>query len=603
MKFSLPVLFALLLCLLAAGYSGAATLTVTKIEDTNDGVCDGDCSLREAVVAAVSGDTVVFSPLFNTPQTITLTLGQIPIDKNLTITGTGRDLVDVSGNLAGRIFLISANLNVTMSGLKLRDGKVGANAQDTNGGAIRVLFGSGNLALSNMEFTNNIAFYEPGNSGLGSAVFCSGGTMTLDNLNVHHHQRGAIYGFNQMATVNIRDSILSDNGVGITAYTLNMQNTTVTRNTSAGISAQHITLMNSRITNNAGRGVIGGDAAGTTNIENSIISQNRDSGVAIAGFAVIRNTVISSNLYNGSGAGIINGGTMYIINSAIIGNSAARHGGGIATYGHLFLTNSTVSGNIANGGMFEEGLGGGIYAEVDSSSHLTLTNSTISNNRSSGKGGGVRQDDSETTTIRNTIIAGNTSNLTNEEDVSGTFLSQGNNLIGDTTGGTGWNVSDLLNVNPFLAPLGYNGASTFTHALLLNSPAINAGNSLFAVDPQTMLPLTTDQRGAARFIGGKNQTVDIGAYEAFYSPSPVTVSGRITTYSGRGIDRSRIMLDGGNGNIRYAQTNPFGYYRFNNLIPGTTYTITVTHKFYLFTSPQFFTADQNRDDLNFIIGL
>ena len=35
----------------------AATFTVTKIADTNDGVCDADCSLREAVAAAnASGD-------------------------------------------------------------------------------------------------------------------------------------------------------------------------------------------------------------------------------------------------------------------------------------------------------------------------------------------------------------------------------------------------------------------------------------------------------------------------------------------------------------------------------------------------------------------
>ncbi len=100
-----------------------------------------------------------------------------------------------------------------------------------------------------------------------------------------------------------------------------------------------------------------------------------------------------------------------------------------------------------------------------------------------------------------------------------------------------------------------------------------------------------------------NDRVDIGAYEASYSSSPVNVSGRITTYSGRGIERTRIRIDDGQGNVFYTQTNPFGYYRLNNLIPGMTYTITVTHKLYLFTSPQFFTADQNRDDLNFMTGL
>lgn len=69
----------LILMFLAAGDSTstyAATLTVTKTADTNDGSCTADdCSLREAVTAAAAGDTIVFaSPLFDSPQTITLLL-------------------------------------------------------------------------------------------------------------------------------------------------------------------------------------------------------------------------------------------------------------------------------------------------------------------------------------------------------------------------------------------------------------------------------------------------------------------------------------------------------------------------------------------------
>ncbi|MCA9978562.1 MAG: CSLREA domain-containing protein, partial [Anaerolineales bacterium] len=30
----------------------AASFTVTKLTDSNDGVCDTDCSLREAIIAA-----------------------------------------------------------------------------------------------------------------------------------------------------------------------------------------------------------------------------------------------------------------------------------------------------------------------------------------------------------------------------------------------------------------------------------------------------------------------------------------------------------------------------------------------------------------------
>jgi CSLREA domain-containing protein len=39
---------------LSALTASGATFTVTKTADTNDGICDGDCSLREAVTAANS---------------------------------------------------------------------------------------------------------------------------------------------------------------------------------------------------------------------------------------------------------------------------------------------------------------------------------------------------------------------------------------------------------------------------------------------------------------------------------------------------------------------------------------------------------------------
>jgi CSLREA domain-containing protein len=65
--------FCFALCFAQAAFS--ATYTVTKIADTNDGACDADCSLREAVAAAaatVDNDTIQFSALFNQAQTITL---------------------------------------------------------------------------------------------------------------------------------------------------------------------------------------------------------------------------------------------------------------------------------------------------------------------------------------------------------------------------------------------------------------------------------------------------------------------------------------------------------------------------------------------------
>lgn len=60
--------------MLAAVYAAnAATYTVSKTADTNDLVCDVDCSLREAITASnanAGADTIVFSTAAN--GTITL---------------------------------------------------------------------------------------------------------------------------------------------------------------------------------------------------------------------------------------------------------------------------------------------------------------------------------------------------------------------------------------------------------------------------------------------------------------------------------------------------------------------------------------------------
>ena len=53
-------LFAILMLLggVLPSAQAATSLAVTKTDDTDDGVCDADCSLREAIDVAVSGDVI-----------------------------------------------------------------------------------------------------------------------------------------------------------------------------------------------------------------------------------------------------------------------------------------------------------------------------------------------------------------------------------------------------------------------------------------------------------------------------------------------------------------------------------------------------------------
>jgi hypothetical protein len=211
----------------------------------------------------------------------------------------------------------------------------------------------------------------------------------------------------------------------------------------------------------------------------------------------------------GTGAGIWNNtdGTLTLNNCTISGNTALGNasynpsrGGGIANYGTLNVNNSTISGNSTS-----EGSGGGLSNTLPGSV-LTLINSTISGNAATGVvgiGGGI--DNQGTLNMRNTIVAANV-----RGDLHGAVNSEGHNLIGNTAGGSGFrpDLGDLLNTDPVLDILKINGGITETHALMLNSPAIDQG------DNSTCPPL--DQRGYARPVDGdRDGTVacDIGAFE------------------------------------------------------------------------------------------
>jgi hypothetical protein len=325
-------------------------------------------------------------------------------------------------------------------------------------------------------------------------------------------------------------------------------------------------------------------------------------GISAAGMAVIRSSVISGNRAGTAGGGVYNTAyAMYVENSTIMGNLAFNRGGGIFNaVSRLYLTNSTITSNQApkGGGVLNEP-----FDQTVPPTYVFLTNSTVSfNTASSGAGGGILSVGQGVFETQNSVMSGNTSTQ-GGTDVSGTFTSNGFNLIQNTAGSTGWAPTDLLGIDPILAPLGSNGGNTFTHALLPGSPAINAGSNALAVDPQNGQPLTTDQRGTPRILGGANPNVDIGAYEANYGTGPVRLEGRVLTASGRGLANTRVLLTGGSGEPRYAVTNSAGYYRFVSLPVGQTYTVTASDKLYQFAAPLVVTTDQDRSDLTFLGGL
>ncbi len=64
--------------------------------------------------------------------------------------------------------------------------------------------------------------------------------------------------------------------------------------------------------------------------------------------------------------------------------------------------------------------------------------------------------------------------------------------------------------------------------------------------------------------------------------SSVTIGGRVLTAEGRPVSKALMMMTDAQGIVRYALTNPFGYYRFDDVAAGSTIVLTAQHKRYQF---------------------
>ena len=243
-----------------------------------------------------------------------------------------------------------------------------------------------------------------------------------------------------------------------------------------------------------GGGILNEEGA-TLTVTNSVLSgnsagygggvDNRD------GTVTITNSTLDGNMA-AHGGGAFSAGTLTIVNSTVSGNTAAADGGGTSNDDTLTITNSTFSGNLS--GEF-----GGACMNVGT---MRIVNSTLSGNSALSFGAGVMN--SSMLQIGNTILKRGTSGA--NIDSTGTVTSLGYNVCSDNGGGVLTGPGDQINTDPLLGPLQDNGGPTFTHALLPNSPAIDAGDPSFASPP------FFDQRGPGfdRVVNGR---VDIGSFE------------------------------------------------------------------------------------------
>ena len=283
----------------------ANTITVTNTNDSGPG------SLRRALADANDGDTIGFA----VTGTISLTSGELVIDKNIIISGPGPGVLTVARSQQAadfRIFNIPPSHTAEIDGLTITGGSLVG-----NGGGIS---SAATLTISNCVISENSILTTDGLQHSGAGIY-NVGTMTIVNSTVNNNQ-ALIVGF-----------FLPDGGgISNDVGTLTIQNTTISENTAAGYgggvyNVGSLTAINSTIRGNTGSG-----------------------GGGIFGVATIINCTISGNSATFEGGGIFGGGT--ISNSTISGNRTLvghSRGGGISGSGTI--TNSTFSDNVSvNGG-------------------------------------------------------------------------------------------------------------------------------------------------------------------------------------------------------------------------------------------------------------
>lgn len=220
------------------------------VTNTND---SGPGSLREALVNAQNGDVITFNiPMGKAKArregaitTITLTSGELVINKNITISGPGANLLAVSRATTSapfRIFHVTQRHTVMIEGLAISNGLV------SNGFGGGILNDQSTLTINSCALSENSA---SGQSGLGGAIFSNGSgaggsaslTITDTTLSANIASNGgAIFndGASGMAGLIISNSTLSGNsqngifsdGTAIISIT----NSTVNENAAVNIS-------------------------------------------------------------------------------------------------------------------------------------------------------------------------------------------------------------------------------------------------------------------------------------------------------------------------------------------------------------------------------
>lgn len=533
--------------LFTADPAAAEVLTVTHLADSGPG------SLRQAILDAVSGDQITFDSSLS--GVLVLTTGELHISNDLEINGPGAGVLAVSGGGLSRVFRITQEAQVVISGLTIRDGRTpnkpqapefqaGENA-DPGGGILN----QGTLILRDCVIRDNRTgdggkthqnignpLTTGGKGGDGGGIYNDGSlgdaVLWLERCQIQANQTGN----GGLSTIAMGGSGGYGGGVASYGGDVTMVDCVVVDNLTGFGRAGGPYGSWSPPTRGAGGGS-GGHGGGVSYFRPWL---------GTGKLTLLRCTFHGNETGRGGGGGDSIGEP---------GGGGAGGDGGAVDASHLetehctFVENRTGQGGrggdaVENVGHYyfrggyggSGGNGGAIGANSGYLTACTITRNQTGNSGNSGwgpqrhdgrggNGGGLMGGGDMI--IRNCVIAQNTLGLDGEDDpwshAGGVDLgagaqSLGHNLLGSSK--VDWNDnwiyapgpgdqwgSDDERLDPLLSDLGDNGGPTPTCLPLPGSPLLDSGDASLAG--------SFDQRGHKRQAGAG---VDIGAVELGSTP-------------------------------------------------------------------------------------
>jgi hypothetical protein len=391
--------------------------TVLSVLTVMNNADSGHGSLRAAIAAAQSGDTIAFDPSL-AHETTTLTSSPLALGSTLTIDGLGASQLAISGNNASQLFTLSGSAQVTLDNLTLTGG------MSSQGGAI-FIGGTAALTLDNDILSGNQAISDANGNALGGAVYTSArASLMIDNTAFVNDQTNG--------------TNVSFGGAIANAGSLSVNGVTFTNNAALG----SITATGYPQPGGSEGGAIGNLDGSTSTIALSTFCGNQALGTSDgdAQGGAICNENAWDFPFTGSGVtcklsqctfknNTAEGGS----DSGITGGTASNWGGGAIEDqpgANLAVLNCTFTGNQANSGGGSSAVGGAI--DNSPSVTIAISGSQFINNSALGSSQGAialagAVDNLQTMTIARCIFSGNSA-------VAGTTVD-GVNSYGQAYGG------------------------------------------------------------------------------------------------------------------------------------------------------------------------